>query len=495
MCQPEKWWIGLLPLLGLWLLLNRLETIRIESDIVGRADAALAQVSGERGFSVAAGRDVSLNGWIFSEEERSNALAAAAAAGVRVVADGLSEPLAQDPYVWRATREGAAVVLAGAAPSPKERAAIVAAAREQMPGARVVDQMAYFSGAPKNFTAQARGALQVLAHLAAGGAQLRGGELTLSGKAASLAEYQAAVAQAQRPSGGLISIKADLSPPDAAIPVLEVEKDAHSPDVPGVRPGEALADAFSAEKSEKALILKGVFADDAAHEKIAGAARALFPGLHVIDEMRRGEGKVKSSVRAALGGLEQLARLNVGKFGLREHSASLSGDAGRVENAEEIKTAFIAAMPDGFSVETHVTGAAREAPPSISSETHPPVPVEPPAGLDPQACGNRLMETVLGRPLHFVYRSARLKPESGAVIDVLAAVAKKCPSAAFDIIGSAEDYIHKEYNRNLARRRAGTVATALAAEGIDPSRFNPRKPVEAADEERAKIGGVAFIVK
>ena len=105
------------------------------------------------------------------------------------------------------------------------------------------------------------------------------------------------------------------------------------------------------------------------------------------------------------------------------------------------------------------------------------------------------METVRATPLRFVYRSARLKPESAAVVDALAAVARNCPAAAFEVIGTAEDFIHQPYNRNLARRRAGTVIAALAAAGIDARRLNPRKAEEERDEQRAKIGGVEFIVK
>src|SRR5208282_1951025 len=109
---PRKWWIGLLPLLALWLMLNRLETDRIETQLAGRADAALAQVAGEPGFSVAIGRDVSLNGWIFDEAMRPAALAAAASApGVRRVADGLSEPPVENPFLWRASRDAGVVIL------------------------------------------------------------------------------------------------------------------------------------------------------------------------------------------------------------------------------------------------------------------------------------------------------------------------------------------------------------------------------------------------
>jgi outer membrane protein OmpA-like peptidoglycan-associated protein len=479
-------------------------------------------------------------------------------------------------------------LLSGAAPSPRERAALVAAASEAMPGARIIDQMSYFSGAPKNFTAQARAALEVLAHLSNGAAQLRGGELTLSGQASSVAEYQAAVARANRPPEGVTSVKADLAPPEAGALVFEAEREGPSltlagvvgsqaehaallaqaaklfPDLepvdrvriapgtparfaldaayalralaqlkggkaslvenvatlsgqaragmdamavaeavggaPGVtldakavRAGEAPAGAMAAVKTESALTLTGFYADDAAHEKILGAARANFAGLAVTDEMQRGGEGGKSFLLAALGGLEQLARLRVGAFGLRDEAASLTGDAARAETAEEVKTAFIAAMPDGFSVETHVTGAARQTP--LVSPSPPSSSAPLPAALDPQACQTGLMEAVRATPLRFAYRSARLRPDSSAVVAALAAVARNCPAAAFEVIGTAEDFIHKEYNRNLARRRAGTVVAALTAAGIDPRRLDPRKPLDEREEELAKIGGVAFILK
>ncbi len=121
MCQPGKWWIGLLPLLALWLIMNWTETSRIESDVAAQADAALAQVTGEHGFSIAAGRDVSLNGWIFNEAMRPAALAAAAdARGVRQVEDGLSEPPPRDPYIWRAALADGLLTLSGGASSPTE---------------------------------------------------------------------------------------------------------------------------------------------------------------------------------------------------------------------------------------------------------------------------------------------------------------------------------------------------------------------------------------
>ncbi len=597
MCQPRKWWIGLLPLLALWLMLNRLETDRIETELAGRADAALAQVAGEPGFSVAIGRDVSLNGWIFDEATRPAALAAAASApGVRRIADGLSEPPAEDPFLWRASRNGGVVILSGATPSPGARASIVAAAQAALPGARIIDQMSYFSGAPKNFPAQARAALLALAHLSAGEAQLRGGELSLSGQAANIEEHLAALAQARQLPEGMELAKAVLLPPETAVFSFVAENDGKSlslegyigseaersgllaearqlfPDLalndqlkifsgaparsavtaafalralaqlksgavtlqgnvttlagqaragmdalsvigaigaaPGmtldakaVTPGDAPADVMAAEKSESALILTGFYGDDETHEKILATAREKFAGLTVTDDMRRGAGAPKAYLTAALDGLEQLARLHIGKFTLRDRAASLSGDAGRAEMAEEVKTGFIAAMPDGYSVETGVTGAARETPPPPPPEpaavVAPPAPPAPPApdaavaALDGQVCQKKLMNVVRATPIRFDYRRAELKRESSAVVEVLAALARQCPAVAFDVAGHSDDYVHGWRNSNLSRRRAEAVAAALVAAGIDPHRLTPEDRVA----EPAKNDGVEFNVK
>jgi OmpA-OmpF porin, OOP family len=594
MCQPRKWWFGLLPLLALWLMLNRLETDRIETELAGRADAALALVAGEPGFSVTMGRDVSVNGWIFDEAARRAALAAVASApGVRRVEDGLSEPPAENPFLWRASRDGGVVILSGATPSPGARASIVAAAQEALPRARIIDQMSYFSGAAKNFPAQAQAALLVLAHLSAGEAQLRGGELTLSGHAASMEEHLAALAQARQLPEGTELVKAELLPPEvtafsfvaesdgktlnlvgnvgsgeeragllvqakklfpdsAMIDDLQIVsgtpaksavnaayalralaqlrsgavtlnnnvavlsgqakagKDASSVaeaigiaqgitlDATAVTPGDAAVDAMAAEKTEEALILTGFYGDDETHEKILAAAKEKFAGLAVTDDMRRGAGEPKAFLAAALDGLQQLARLHVGKFTLRDRAASLRGDAGTAEMAEEVKTGFIAAMPEGFSVDTGVTGAARETPPPApAASPSPPVlpaPAAPPAVADapnPQICQKKLMDVVHTSPIRFDYRRTELNRASSAVVEVLAGVARQCPTVAFGVAGHSDDFVQEWRNRDLSRRRAEAIAAALVAGGIDPHRLTPEDRV--ADE--AKNAGVEFNVK
>jgi OOP family OmpA-OmpF porin len=77
------------------------------------------------------------------------------------------------PYMWSARRDGARVVLAGAAPSAHARAQLVAAARQAFPTAQVVDQMHVAGGAASpHFTDVARDAVRALAGLNPGEARI-----------------------------------------------------------------------------------------------------------------------------------------------------------------------------------------------------------------------------------------------------------------------------------------------------------------------------------
>jgi OOP family OmpA-OmpF porin len=214
MSQRRKWWIGLAPLLALWLGVNKFAIGDVEADLARRADATLARVTGDPGLSATAvGRDVTIDGWIFEDSAGPAALdAVAELRGVRSVTDARRLPPLAKPWVWRAALADGVLTISGAAPSPDARAKLVAAAREILPRARVDDRSGYFSGAPAAFLAGAEGGLRVLAHLAAGEAQWRGDDLSLSGQAATQADYQAAVALAREAR----AVAAAIDPPKAA---------------------------------------------------------------------------------------------------------------------------------------------------------------------------------------------------------------------------------------------------------------------------------------
>jgi OOP family OmpA-OmpF porin len=637
---PGIWWMGLAPALALWLALIQFETGPFEQGLAGRADVALRERLGEGASAMANGRDIAVSGMIFDELARAAALAEVAALpGVRRVADALVPPPPLAPYAWRAARDGATVILSGGVPSPKVRAALVAAAQQAAPQAQIVDDMAYASGAPPGFAEKAAAALPLLGHLQSGEAQWRGGELTLAGQAATPEDYQAALALAG-PAG---AVKTRIAPPRAEKFAFAAENDGKVlrlagqvgseaeraallaqarklfPDVKvvdglqagsgapprfaaeagfalralaqlkngkvaldggrarlsgvaragndaaavvaavapepgvaldagGVAAGEISPYVFSAEKDTKTLTLTGFCGDEDACAKIRAAAQEKFAGLALADSMRRGVGAPKGFLTAALGGLEQLARLGVGRFGLRDASAKLRGDAVRATEAEAVKTAFIAAMPEGFAVQADVTGAEREetappqpaptlatptpaaptAPPAPASPSAPapipplapappapaapaPSPLSPPAppsippSMSPKAaesCKQRLAERARASAIWFDYASADISPEAAALLDALASEAVKCPQASLEIFGHSDDVGSISHNFAWSWRRAETVAAFLLAAGVARDRLiiqglgetAPLAPNDS-DENRAKNRRIEIHVK
>ncbi len=197
MGRPGMGWLGLAAAAGLWLAASDVVTPRLEETLSAGAENILRQKLGPTAKVFASGRDLRIEGLVFDGSARAETLAAIRTLpGVKSVADGLAPPPSLWPYEWRAAWDGAALELFGAAPSPAARAALNAAARKAAPGARIVDDMSYASGAPPGFVEKAASLLPALV-------QSRGGEARLRGKVASLdvKEAKKADARAAQSSG------------------------------------------------------------------------------------------------------------------------------------------------------------------------------------------------------------------------------------------------------------------------------------------------------
>ncbi len=211
MRRPGRGWLGLAAAAGLWLAAIHVETPRLEATLSAGAGKILREKLGPAAKVLAKGRDLRVEGLIFDESARAETLAAIRALpGVKNVADALGPPPALSPYEWRAAWDGAALKLSGAAPSPAARAALVAAARKAAPGARIVDDMSYASGAPIGFVQQAAGLLTTLVQSRDGEARLRDKVASLDAKAAGKVEPPTAQ------SSGKPNLSATASPKAAA---------------------------------------------------------------------------------------------------------------------------------------------------------------------------------------------------------------------------------------------------------------------------------------
>lgn len=211
MRRPGMGWLGLAAAAGLWLALIQVETPRIEKNLSARADTILREKLGPTAKVFALGRDLHVEGLVFDGSPRAETLAALRALpGVKNVADHLAPPPPASPFVWRAAWDGATLKFWGAAPSPAARAALVAAARKAAPGARIVDDMSYASGAPPGFSQRAAGLLPALV-------QSRGGEARLSDQVATL-DVKPANKPDQRATKTATSAQSPAPPPAAPHP-------------------------------------------------------------------------------------------------------------------------------------------------------------------------------------------------------------------------------------------------------------------------------------
>ncbi len=212
--DPRKW-AGGLALAGLaWIVGAWWETPRVEADLAQRGAQALGAKWLDKPDVTVAGRDVSLSGAAFTALSAETAADAVQSVwGVRLVNDDATTLIPPaSPYVWSAKREGAELSLAGDAPDPDARAAILAAAKA-IEGAEVADRMTYARGRSAGLTAGAAFALHELALMSTGAADLADGALTLSGAAADSDAYLRAVAALATPPDGVTLADADIVPP------------------------------------------------------------------------------------------------------------------------------------------------------------------------------------------------------------------------------------------------------------------------------------------
>ncbi|WP_374547436.1 OmpA family protein [Rhodoblastus sp.] len=405
-------------------------------------------------------------------EADGEALRAIAEAGGPIAVE--IAPSAPAP-AFAAEHDGRTLRLSGAVGAEADHVALLASARQLFPDAAVVDNLRGGAGAPTHFGAEAAFALRALA-------QLQSGKVVLSDHAARLSGVARRGRDAASLSGALDA------PPGATL------------DTRAVSAGESAPYLLEADKDERALVLTGSCGDDAICAQIRAAAAKRFPSLAVRDSMQPAPGAPKGFLAAALGGLEQLARLRVGHFTLRDSSAALRGDAVRAATAETVKTALIAAMPEGFSVQAAVTGAERDvAAPPVPPEPRAETPPSPPAAED---CKPRLAERARAATIQFDYASDALPAGAAAVLTDIAAAAVACPQAALEIAGHSDDAGSIANNFDWSWRRAEAVAAFLLAAGVPPQRlrtegFGETAPVAPndSDEHRARNRRIEIRVK
>ena len=336
MRHPGKWWIGLVPLLFVWVVANLVEDGRVERDIRERTTTAITPTDKvEQAASKVAGRDVTLTGTSVSTDAGQALVAIVAELrGVRLVRSFFSVPPAAKPYVFSAKREGDSIVLSGTVPSKVFHDRVLAEAAA--PGRRVVDHLGYASGEPGDFGELVAFGLGATGKLKSGAFSTSDASYKLSGAAVSGADFEAITAA--KPPQGSTAVETRIEPPLA-------------------KPFE-----WQAARSGDTLTLSGVAPSSEARDAIKGKAASLFPKLKLVDTMSLARGAPPGDFAGVAGhALDALAKLDGGGATLHDAQLTVSGTARDADDRGAIEKDLHAALPKPYEV-----ALLRVQPPTVS---------------------------------------------------------------------------------------------------------------------------------
>jgi outer membrane protein OmpA-like peptidoglycan-associated protein/osmotically-inducible protein OsmY len=312
----------------------------LERRIAARVDAKLSAEGLGWATAEVSGRDVTLVGTAPSTESQQSALrSAAAASGVRSVADRSDLLVLASPYIWTAKKEGRSVTLTGSVPSEAFRNSVSAAARRALPDAIIQDKTGLARGAPKAFGAGVAFAFQRLASLGSGVVTLTDDILSVSGTAGGSGDYLA-----------LRDALAEGLPAGLKLGPLEIA------------PARADPYVWSADYDGKAIVLAGYVPTEIVHETLVAAARATIPGAAVDDKLAIASGEPAGFAEAATVALSALPRFSSGGVTLDGLKLDITGKARSVDDYEALVEGFAAALPKGVRVVSSAIAPAAVAP-------------------------------------------------------------------------------------------------------------------------------------
>jgi outer membrane protein OmpA-like peptidoglycan-associated protein len=372
MCQPRKWWWGLLPLALLWVFAMWQKAGPIAADVKARAESAGLAVAGltpglaPLAASVA-GRDVTLAGDVRTPDLQPGTVRAVDAEfGIRRVDSALRLAQAQRPYTWAAERTGNRVTLTGFVPDNTAKAANAAAAAQAFPNAEVNDQQRIAFGAPAGFAAAAAAGLAELGSLTAGKASLTDSAFCMEGAAATSDGYLATIARLANPPQGFTRAACAITPPTVS-PYL-----------------------WSAAKAASgAITLSGFYPSDSVRAEINTAVRAAAPGAAVTDAMKPALGAPATLMAMVNAGMGQLARMVEGTASISNTIYNVVGRGpASFEACDALRRGVAGQLAQGFSLGNAAIECPAPPPPPPAPVVAAPPPPPPPVALSWSAVKN-----------------------------------------------------------------------------------------------------------
>lgn len=455
-----KWWPGLIPLAVMWGFAAWNNTLPVEADLSARSSAALKDTVLDKTRIAVDGRDIALAADAFSEEGRRDAvMAVEMVPGVRLVDDRTRLVPEAKPFVWNAERDVVRVTLSGSAPLPSMKARLTEAARKEVNGVEVADQMGLARGAPPRFEAAAMLLLDQIGKLKDGKITITDTKVNLSGMSRDLGGREAiAAALKNLPEGFSIAANEVKAPPY----IFQAYKDPVAATV----------------------TLTGYVPDNNVHAAIATSASRKFFTEKVVDNLKASIGAPASFNTAVVAALGALSRLSTGTLVVSDREVKLSGDALYEGAANDIRAGLGKDFPKNWQYKPEIT-------------------VKPAAGpVDGTVCQQLFSELLNKGKIRFAAKRPDIDPDSAAILDHLIETALRCPTTDIEVAGHTDADGEDAFNQALSEKRAQAVIDYLVKAGLPATRFaavghGATQPLAGndTDEGKAQNRRIEFLVR
>jgi OmpA-OmpF porin, OOP family len=456
----SKWWPGVVPLVVFWVIAAWTNTLPVEADLAARSAAVLKDTVLDKSRITVAGRDITFAADAFSEDGRASALASVEAVpGVRLVNDETRLVPEAKPFVWTAERDVVKVTLGGSSPLPASKNKLLEAARADLGGVEIVDQMNLSRGAPSQFDAAALLLLDQIAKLKDGKIELSDTKVSLSGMA--------------RDIGGREAIGAALNklPPGYSVAANEIKAPPY---------------VFQAYKDPVAvtLTLTGYVPDNNVHAALAAAAARKFFNEKVVDNLKASIGAPSGFLAVAMPALGALSRLSTGTLVVSDREVKLSGDALYDAAAVQIRAGLGKDFPRDWQFKADISVKPAVAP------------------VDATVCQQLFSDLLAKGRIRFEPGRATIDPDSAGLLDRLIETALRCPNVNIEIAGHTDGDGDAAFNQALSEKRAQAVMDYLVKAGLAADRFTATgygstQPVAGndTDEGKAQNRRIEFVVR
>lgn len=221
---------------------------------------------------------------------------------------------------------------------------------------------------------------------------------------------------------------------------------------------EPVVTEFIATRSPEGQVqMRGHVADERARSVTDAYAFARFGTQNVYISTRMDDHMPTGWTLRVLAGLEALAELNNGVVTIKEHKLDIRGVTGNPDARANVARILASQLDVGQKFNIQVVYEEK---------------LDPIAALPtPEECVNGINAILAEKKISFAPGSETLSPDSGPILDRIAALVKECQDVEMEIAGHTDSQGREKMNLNLSQGRSEAVLSALMARRILTSRI------------------------